>query len=42
MLGINIMLVCGGLDKPSQVLVYQNGKSALTLFLRRAPSDAEG
>ena len=34
LLHINISLVCGDLDKPSQVVTYQNLKSLLMVFLR--------
>ena len=36
LLGVNISLICGDLNKPTQVHTYQNPKSAITVYLRHS------
>ena len=37
LLGVNLCLICGSnLDKPDQVLFYQNPKASVILYLRHA------
>ena len=36
LLGVNIYLVCGNLDKPEQVLFYRNANAAVVVFLHHS------